>query len=60
VRRLPEVRVKPPFAYYGGKGRLAPWIVTLLPAHRVYVEPFAGRPIGATRWRSTGAPSNTS
>lgn len=34
--------MKPPFAYYGGKGRLAPWIVTLFPAHRVYVEPFAG------------------
>lgn len=34
--------MKPPFAYYGGKGRLASWIVGLFPAHRVYVEPFAG------------------
>ncbi len=34
--------MKPPFAYYGGKGRLASWIVPLLPPHRVYVEPFAG------------------
>lgn len=34
--------VSPPFAYYGGKGRLAPWIASLLPPHRVYVEPFAG------------------
>lgn len=34
--------MKPPFAYYGGKGRLADWIVSLLPPHRVYVEPFAG------------------
>lgn len=34
--------MKPPFAYYGGKATLAPWIVSLLPKHRVYVEPFAG------------------
>lgn len=34
--------MKPPFAYYGGKTRLAPWIVSLMPPHRVYVEPFAG------------------
>lgn len=34
--------MRPPFAYYGGKGRLAPWIVSLLPPHRVYAEPFAG------------------
>jgi DNA adenine methylase len=32
----------PPFAYYGGKTTLAPQIVDLLPAHRHYVEPFAG------------------
>lgn len=34
--------MKPPFAYYGGKARLAPWIVSLMPAHRVYVEPCLG------------------
>lgn len=34
--------MKPAFAYYGGKSRLAPWIASLLPPHRVYVEPFAG------------------
>lgn len=34
--------MKPPIPYYGAKGRLAPWIASLLPAHRVYVEPFAG------------------
>jgi DNA adenine methylase len=32
----------PPTNYYGGKARLAPWIASLLPAHRTYVEPFAG------------------
>ena len=31
--------MKPPFAYYG---RLAPWIASLLPPHRAYVEPFCG------------------
>ncbi|MEU0675436.1 DNA adenine methylase [Streptomyces sp. NPDC006172] len=35
--------MKPAFPYYGAKGRLAPWIVGLMPReHRVYVEPFAG------------------
>jgi DNA adenine methylase len=32
----------PPTHYYGGKTRLAPWIASLLPAHRTYLEPFAG------------------
>lgn len=34
--------VKPPVPYFGGKGRIAPWIASLLPAHGHYVEPFAG------------------
>lgn len=34
--------MKPPFAYFGSKGQMAPWISTLMPQHRVYVEPFAG------------------
>jgi DNA adenine methylase len=34
--------VKPLVAYHGGKGRLAEWIVGLLPPHRIYIEPFAG------------------
>jgi DNA adenine methylase len=32
----------PPTTYYSGKARLAGWIASLLPAHRTYVEPFAG------------------
>jgi DNA adenine methylase len=34
--------VRPPTQYFGAKGRLGPWIASLLPAHRTYVEPFAG------------------
>jgi len=34
--------MKPPFAYYGGKARLAPWIVSLMPPHQIYVEPCLG------------------
>lgn len=34
--------LRPPFPYYGAKGRLASQIVDLMPRHRVYVEPFAG------------------
>lgn len=34
--------MKPPVGYYGGKMRMAPWIASLLPPHRVYLEPFFG------------------
>lgn len=34
--------MKPPVPYFGGKSRLADWIVSLMPPHRVYLEPFAG------------------
>lgn len=45
--------MKPPVAYFGGKTRLAPWIASLLPAHRVYVEPFCGS--GAVLFAKTSA-----
>lgn len=32
----------PPVPYFGSKARLADWIVDQLPAHRHYVEPYAG------------------
>ena len=28
--------------YHGGKWRLAPWIISRMPPHRIYVEPFCG------------------
>ncbi len=34
--------LRPPFQYYGAKGRLGPFLARLLPQHEVYVEPFAG------------------
>ena len=34
--------MKPPFSYFGGKTNLADAIVSRLPAHQHYVEPFAG------------------
>lgn len=37
-----EAVARTPLTYYGGKQRLAPRIVSMLPAHRNYVEPYAG------------------
>jgi DNA adenine methylase len=34
--------MKPPFTYFGGKTAIAERIVSLLPPHEHYVEPFAG------------------
>lgn len=37
--RIPR---RPPLRYFGGKWRLAPWILSHLPPHICYVEPFCG------------------
>jgi DNA adenine methylase len=36
-----EIR-KPPIRYFGGKWRVAKWIIDQFPQHTTYVEPFAG------------------
>jgi len=33
---------RPVLRWHGGKWLLAPWIITHLPPHRIYVEPFGG------------------
>lgn len=33
---------KSPLRYFGGKYYLAPWIISLLPAHKTYIEVFGG------------------
>lgn len=35
-------KLRPPFAYYGGKTTIAERIVALLPPHEHYVEPYGG------------------
>jgi DNA adenine methylase len=33
---------RPVLRWYGGKWRIAPWIISTFPAHSTYVEPFGG------------------
>ena len=39
---MPGARATTIAPYYGGKARIASWIVSHLPPHKTYVEPFCG------------------
>lgn len=36
------IPTRPVLRYHGGKWRLAPWIISNFPPHKIYVEPFGG------------------
>jgi DNA adenine methylase len=37
-----EAVTRPLVRWHGGKFRLAPWVLSFFPPHRIYVEPFGG------------------
>lgn len=42
VAPLHPIVTRPAFRYYGGKWKLAPWIISKFPRHQHYVEPCGG------------------
>lgn len=39
---MSEALRRPALRYYGGKWRIAPWVISYFPAHQCYVEPYGG------------------
>ena len=37
-----KINLKTPISYYGGKQKLATKIISLIPLHTLYCEPFLG------------------
>ena len=42
VNTMSTINLKTPISYYGGKQTLAPKIISLIPPHTLYAEPFVG------------------
>jgi len=42
MKVAPDAPKRPALRYYGGKWRLAPWIISFFPPHQNYVEPCGG------------------
>ena len=42
MQRTPVTKLRAPFAWIGGKSKLADDIVAMMPEHRLYVEVFGG------------------
>lgn len=40
--RSREFKKRPLITYMGGKWKIAPWVISHLPPHKIYVEPFGG------------------
>jgi len=48
IKYRPNQKIKTPITYYGGKQTMVNKILPLIPAHKLYVEPFLGG--GAVFW----------
>lgn len=42
IKPAPPKLTRAALRYFGGKWQIAPWVISNLPAHRIYVEPFGG------------------